>query len=288
MELSQITIACVGAVVALYSVYRHLHPVGFDINVAEPLIKRTDLLYGYYGAMNNQASEVKDHTNLWWESQFQGEEKAIANILETKQFTILDITNQCMKRDASTKKFLFNTDCELNLRFLFTKMQKAGALEYVKVLYPMDEPNINSFISDVRQAIDTIKKVIKDYPEIADVKIGTVYASKPETYECIEYFDWVGIDDYDQKSSIFVNGMYTNLKSRLRADQRTVIMPGGAFGQDPTPFINFAHSNPEVVAVVPFTWLGPMVPADKWVGLGDDKNPLKQSYIMNGKLLTGK
>jgi hypothetical protein len=285
MEISQYILAGFASAVILLSLWKHFknRPVS-DIHIPEPSVKRKDLFYGYYGAMNDQVAETKDHINIWWEAQFQGHLKAIENIDRTKMFTVLDVTNQCMVKFAEHgRNFKFRPDAEAQLRDLFTTMKQANVLQFVKVLYPMDEPNINSTADDVKQAIFILKKVASEFIELSGVKLGVIYAAKPETYECIEYFDWVGVDDYDEKSTIFdSNGAYTKLKARLHPDQRTVIMPGGAFGQNPVPFVNFAHSNHEVVALVPFVWFGPMQPADKWVGIGQDQNVLKQDYINTG------
>ncbi len=64
-----------------------------------------------------------------------------------------------------------------------------------------------------------------------------------------------------------------------------IVMPGGAFGQDPTPFVNWAMGHPEVVAMVSFCWFGPREPNDKWVGIGT--STLRAAYVAAGKKLTG-
>lgn len=257
-----------------------------DIDIP-PAAQRKDLLYGYYGCMNDQVSKTSDHVNIHWESQFQGFDKAIENIDEAQKFTVLDVGPvMFIKFLEKGRNYKLNDKPEENLRSLFDLMKAKRTLHLVKAIYPMDEPNINVVDSDeLYRAIRIIRKVASEYSELKDVKLVCIYAAKPETYDCVEEFDYVGIDDYEVKSQIFTNGTYENLKKMLRPDQRTIIIPGGAFGQDPTPFLNFANGNPEVGMILAFVWFGPMQAADKWVGIGDDASPLKQRYIDLGKTI---
>ena len=259
-----------------------------DIDIP-PAPARTDLYYTYYGRLNEQVEETIDHVNLLWESQFEGHVASADNILKAKLPTVLDVANQVMLKFAeSGKNHRLNPEAETNLRGLFNYHRLRGSLEYIKFITPMDEPNTNvRSQEDVQQAIDIIRKVAADFPELNGLKFVCIYAAKPETYECISEFDYVGVDDYDLKSQIFVNGTYGHLRSKLRSDQKTIILPGGAFGQNPHPFENFANGNSEVGMVIPFVWFGPMQPADKWVGIRDDVNQ-KMIYTLLGKRITGK
>lgn len=284
--LPLIPLAVAGVVAGIY-LYRHRKIE--DVDVPKPTVLRKDLLYGYYGTMNTQAKDTKGFVNLLWEAQFEGIEKATQNILTASTFTVLDVANQVMIKFANSgKNYKYSMMAEKNLRELFDYMSKRGALKYVKVITPMDEPNTNVLSTeDVQQGINVVLKVAKDYPELEGVKLGVIYAAKPATYECIEQFDYVGVDDYDSKSQIFTNGTYEGIKSRLKPGAKTIILPGGGFGQDPESFVNFAHGNAEVGMLVPFTWLDPMQGADTWVGLGNDANPRKQAYIDVGKQICG-
>ncbi len=260
-----------------------------DITIAPPDFPRTDLYYGYFGCYGNQASEVKSHTNLFWENQYQGIDVAIQNISIANKPTVLDVSAQVMTRFADHgKNYRFNPDALQNLRGLFSLLRDRGVIDHVVAIVPIDEPNTNVETEhDLQQAIDAIRQASAEYHEIAHVKLAIIYAAKPAPFPLLDQFDWVGVDDYDSKSEIFVNGTYDELKKSTRPGQKTILLPGGGFGQDPTPFVNFAHRNSEVVAVVPFVWFNGLQAADKWVGIGDDKNPLKQAYIAVGKTLTG-
>lgn len=71
----------------------------------------------------------------------------------------------------------------------------------------------------------------------------------------------------------------------MRPDSKTILLPGGGFGQALKPFWNYAHNNKEVGMLIPFTWLDGEDPRDTWIGLGNDKNPRKQEYLDYGKII---
>lgn len=255
--------------------------------IPEPAVKRTDLYYGYYGCVGDQALQVKDHTNLHWESQFDGVGPTVDNILLMNRATVLDVGPQMFIRvDDHGKNWVYNPQAVPALWSLFDNLRAHGVLDRVKVLIPMDEPNINvATPQDLLRAINTIRLVAGNFTELVGFKLACIYAAKPESFTCIERFDYVAVDDYGEGTNIFTNGTYDALVAAKRPDAKTFIIPGGAFGQDPKPFLNFAHSHPEVAAVIPFCWFGPREPKDKWVGIG--VGPLRGAYVMAGKELVG-
>lgn len=283
----QIFIAIIIAIAVAVYLYKK-RPIK-DIDVPVPAVLRTDLLYGYFGTLRNQVDDTIGDVNLLWECMFEGHITATENILKMRLPTILDVQTRVLRKFAeSGKNYEYNPDAVENMRALFEWLKKYNALQYIKAVVPIDEPNTNAKSEeDLQKAIDAIRLVAAEYPELADLKLCTVYAAKPTPFTLLDQFDWVGVDDYDSKSQIFVNGTYAELRKSLNKDQRTIILPGGAFGQDPVPFVNIAHTYPEVIAVVPFVYFGPMVPADTWVGIGDDKNPLKSTYRAVGRALIG-
>lgn len=260
-----------------------------DIDIP-PAPQRTDLLYGYYGTMHAQASETKNHVNVLWEAKFQGLEKAADNMTEAAMPTILDVANEVMvKFQPAGRNYRYNPQAEQNLTVLFDYFRQRDVLKYVYALVPIDEPNTNAEnAAELQKALDMMHTVAARYPELIAVKYATIYAAKPQPYELKEQFDLIGVDDYEVKSEIFANGTYAELIRDILPHQKTMLLPGGAFGQDPTPFLNFANGNPEVGALIPFTWLDPMQAADQWVGIGNDNNPLKARYVEIGHLITGK
>lgn len=264
------------AAAGLEHLYRNRQIPDIDI----PNAPGRKLWYGYYGRIGNQVAETKDHINLLWESQFEGIEKASASILEAKMNTVLDVHVQLFNDPANGKDFTLRIDAPAKLREAFDYLRGTGALSYVKILYPVDEPNtMVESPQDLLEAIRILKAVSLEYKELSGVKYAVIYAAKPASYTCYEEYDYIGINDYQFKSQIFINGTYQSIKD---LGKQTFLVPGGAFGQDPKPFLNFANSNPEVVAIIPFVWFGPQINADNWIGIRDQEIR-KQAYIETGK-----
>lgn len=281
--------AVVSVVIAAGTIYcyKKYKERGYDINVEKPEHLRTDLLYGYYGCETDQVNAVKDHTNLHWESQFNGVIRASADIIKSGKYTVLDVMPQLFQKIAeSGRNYDIHPDAESNLIKFFDYLQLDGSLIYVKALVPIDEPNINCVgVVELHHACSLIQKVSAFYPELKEVKLACIYAAKPTPFDCIERFDLVGVNDYDKKSSI-LNGSYQELLKEKRPDAGTILLPGGAFGQNPEPFINWAHKDSNVKIVLPFCWFGPREPRDKWTGIGYGN--LKDTYINVGKALVNK
>lgn len=283
MIVEPLTLSVIMVAVAAVLVLKHLHKPK-DIEVPEPTVLRTDLLYGYYGTVGTQAWETRGSVNLLWESQFEGHEKAADNMLTAKTFTVLDLGPQLFyKFAASGNNFQLFADFKQRVREVLSFYHSKDVLQYVKALCIMDEPNTNVIDKETFQlAINAVKLIAKEFPELANVKYACIYAAKPVDYWCIEEFDYVGTDDYDKLSSYFTDGTYEEVTSRMHTDAKTIILPGGGFGQELKPFWNFAHNNKEVGMLIPFTWLDGREPGDKWIGLGNPLNVRKLEYMKAG------
>src|ERR1035437_10165937 len=138
--MSYFVLAIIIVVVIGYLAYQKVN-AGLDIVVPTPTTKRTDLLYGYYGCLNDQVAETKDHINLFMTEQWEGEDKCIANILAANMATMLEVAVYVFAAQPNVDAHTMLPDAETRLRAFFTKLQAAGALQYVKFLYPIDEPN---------------------------------------------------------------------------------------------------------------------------------------------------
>jgi hypothetical protein len=295
--MMEIIAAVAVLVIVAFFVYKKKKKVYSDIFVPVPDVWRDDILYGYYGAYDKQAEETVDHINFFWDCHFQGDAKTIENILTAKCPTVLSCGDQLFYKFKPTgRNHKLHPVAESTLRQYFQTLSDAGALIYVKGLTPFDEPNTNVESADeLRRSMDILKKVAAEFPELHDVRYAIIYAAEPETYDCIELFHYVGLDDYSKKSSLLTDGTYDRLRNRLAPWQKTILIPGACFGQDPTPFINFAGLNEEVGIVLPFVWFKAPKPEDvnaieghPWFGLGEPMNPLRAAYVQAGKTVTKK
>lgn len=251
-----------------------------DVQFPAPLIKRTDLLFGYFGCQDEQVAETKGSVNLLHEIQFDGPEKCIQNILDAGVPCMLDLTNQLFEQ-GNNGKTTVRPAAERHLTEFFARLQARGALQFVKYLSPTDEPN--NTVADHANLVSAVAAVhlaADKFPELAGYKLVCIYAADKE-FIGQSMFDIVGFDDYDMKSSVLVGKKYKALKASLLAHQRTLIIPGGCYGQDPTPFVNFAQANQEVAIVMPFLWFD-----DKLGDVGTTgirSQPIRAAYLAAGQ-----
>lgn len=255
-----------------------------DINFPE-VPRRTDLLYGYYASHDEQVAETKDHVNLYMENQFAGQDKAIQNILDMSRTTILDVSAQMFYRDSGTGPFTMHGDALVRLTDFFRRMSDAGALKHVRYLCPIDEPNNTVQREDVlRSAIAIVFEAASQFIELRGVRLFFIYAAdKP--FICSDAAALIGFDDYDMRSHVLVSDKYKALKASLGVGQKIVLVPGGAYGQDPEPFIRFANANPEVGLVMPFLWFDDK--SGNVGALGIRSGPLRAAYREAGRSVCG-
>lgn len=254
-----------------------------DIDIPATTDLRSDLLYGYYGSDCAQVAEVVGHTNLYWDSGWFGGSCTISNILAAKQTTVLDVSQQ-VYQDVGDNKFVAHPNGENLLRDYFIVLRDAGALKYVSVLYPRDEPNITVVDGSIAKINAMVRNVASEFPDLRGVKLAVIYAGG-HGFDGLEDYDWVGFDDYDARSSIFVSGEYQTLRALMKPWQKVILVPGGAFGQDITPFLNFAETHSEVAAIVPFIYF------NNWGGQtrpGISGLPLRKQYCEAGLQISGK
>jgi hypothetical protein len=255
-----------------------------DITVAPAEKRRDDLLYGYYGCADNQVAETKDHVNLLHESQFDGPEKCIQNILDAQMFTVLDVSTQVFFEGH------VKPTAEGELLAFLSVLSLRGALKYIEVIYPIDEPNNTTNALDLSKAVSIIQRVAKSFPDLDGVLLGVCYA-EDKPFICQELFDLVGFDAYGKKSSV-LTGKYQTFRNTLLPFQKTILFPGAAYGQDPKPFVNWAETDPRVKILMPFLWLDERIDPKTGKGSvgapGVRSGPLKQQYIDAGKYVTGK
>lgn len=251
---------------ALYFGYKELEKRYYDYEVPDPKSHRSDILFGYYGSYGDTSSV--DHTNLFWcVPHWEGLDKAVKDIRIANKYTVLDLQACLFEKKVGDKVYTpFPEEQQQHLLIsLFNRLRHEGLLHLVKILYPVDEPNLPETAVDdyMPAAIALVRKIADKYPELNGYKIGvSFYFDKPMQH--IGLYDVVGFNNYNAKSGIFRRkwlwkgeGQYFQMKKLLRPDQRTWTYPGGTYGQDPKSFINFAHSNPEVLAIIPFIYSVP-------------------------------
>lgn len=232
--------------------------------------------------MGAQLSETKAHINLLWESQFEGHVAAADRIAAAEVPVVLDIWPQLYQ--PTTPRTVW-PDADARVRELFLYLRDRGVLGRIVALYPIDEPN-STVVSHAQMAAgaEVARRVAAEFAEVQGVPLVAIFAGKMPLIG-IELYDWVGIDDYDRGYRV-LGEQYLDLRSKMRPGQRTLLIPGGAWGFDrsPWPFLDHANTHPEVVGIIPFVWF------DNWDnrGLpGIRSNGMAPVYCQAGAMVAG-
>lgn len=258
---------------------------GQDNIIPMPPTLRTDLHNVYYLGLAGQLDQTGDHTSLFWHAQWFDLARLAADLAKHHRHDlVLDCGAQLFSWQSASKKYRFLPDAQSRLASLFGQMRALGILQRVKYIVPGDEPNLNcESEADVHLAVDAIEAEIVRWPELAGVKLTCIYADWDTGWWALNRFAVVGVDNYSQGSGVLVgDGAHARLVRALQPGQRTMIIPGAAFGQDPAPFVAYAHSNPQVEMVVPFLWSHVQQDVESWVGLERQSPENQERYRRAG------
>ncbi len=247
--------------------------------------------YGYYLTVGNQYEETSDHVNLLWLDDQRIPVEDLAIFTRVVDTCVLDVSGSLFDGKE------LRTDATNRLADLKKYINKNGRLHTVTVIVPVDEPNLPEHY--VQHYIPEAVRIIKDvWPEAL---VGCIYYNDG-IFEHHELYDIVGFDDYLAGYSIFKKprfwecwklylgkfvrrGSYLRFLKLLRSDQRTWLIPGGAYREKPAEWVDYAKKNVDRVwGVVPFLWAS-HVDGSTFNGIRDN-NALKEQYIAAGKELT--
>jgi hypothetical protein len=249
-----------------------------------PAALRTDLLFGYYGAVDQTIPEVAGHVNLaWvmgWGSHGAWLENVTAQLVQARQNGIRAVilhVPQAYNRGGTA---------ESDVRYVFQSLLVQGLLDNIVALYPIDEPDVaHRSDAEVTAANVMLRRVMADFPSLHDTKLAVIYSAGNDRPGIASY-DWVGFDDYNKRCDALGDG-YTALKARLRPEQRLIVVPGGAdpWDQDPSCFFARAQVDQQVIAIVPFIWF------DDWedvTNAGGGPRGIRSNGMANVYCITGR
>lgn len=222
----------------------------YEFPIPEPAALRNDLHFGHYLTGPGQIEETRGSVNLIWVGGPWGDEAAIANMQAAQLPTVFDVSDHVYLPVAGT--FVAHPDRAARLRGLLKRLDSLDLLQYLAGIVPIDEPNLKGVDeNDVLAVHATARQVMAEFPALSKTALVTIYAHSG-WYPGLSTVDWAGFDHYSLKSSIFTNGDYDEFEARLLPHQSTIIIPGGYQGQDPQPFIRFAHAHCRVKVVLNF------------------------------------
>lgn len=249
---------------------------------------RDSIYFGYYGDMAYQLEETKDHINLVWIAAWDRHPQSWVDCMFERiiQASIAGKKSVIMMTNDTYVDRKLNSKALEELDDLLYKLSGTNYLKDVVAIYPTDEPDGSEITSDeIAKTNSSIRNIMGKYPALKNTALAVFYTGS-EKYPGIQYYDWVGYDEY-HKGEKALGAKYNRMVSKLRMDQRTMIIPGGCdkWRQDPRPFVDFAQANPRVVAVVPFIWIDQADPSNPDVGHGIRSNGLKEIYKEAGLTL---
>lgn len=225
-----------------------------DVDITMPETLRNNILYGYYSADTGQWEATKDHVNLFWYSYFSDWEEFLWILKNTDKAIVFDVAPHISERKDG--KLVCLQDARERLEACFLGLKEHSVLHRIKYIYPVDEPSLSvKNPEEHKKMLEAVIEVKNLFDDLNDSKIAVIYLrGGSSNFWNLEYHNVVGVDNYEQKSEVLTKGDYAKLKSMLQYGQTTMLVPGPAFGQNPDPFVAYAHSNPEVEMVIPFVW----------------------------------
>jgi hypothetical protein len=256
---------------------------GVDTNaqVDRPATLRTDIKFGYFASVPGQAEEVAAHTNIFMDGGFTSPELSAQSILAADKPTLLSVQQYLFSTVGGAS--VLRPDARDRLRGYLSTLRALGALRRVVGLYPHDEPEIYGLTEpQFVEAVNLCREVGREYG--VESVIATIYTSAGP-WIGIGAVDWAGFDDYSKGSAIFFNGQYARFKAALRPTQRIILVPGMAdpWRADVTAFVNMAHSDQQVIWVMPFVWFD----GAENTGKGIKSNGLAMASCNAGRSLIG-
>jgi hypothetical protein len=252
----------------------------------------TDIAFTYFGALDNSVLETCDHvsaimTGGWGDVSTLEHRQAIAAtaIQQLQQAKACGVTKAIVMIDFICYAPLLGPhklkplakaqyaargmeNLAAELAAFFVALREAGVLDMVVALYPMDEPELYGLDATTVSSVNTaIRGVLQGFPELAQTKLAVVYSDNLDALPGISSYDLIGLDAYGLGAAVLTE-RYGVLRTRLRADQRLILVPGGAepWKTAPQPFLDYALANPAVAVIMAFVWF----PYEGGRGIGAD------------------
>lgn len=201
--------------------------------------------FGFYGTVNDQASETAEWTSMLYMTPFSGSmEKRIADILARRVPVFWDMDEWLWQNSADHTRYVLLPDALVRLRACVARLQQTGAWQYVYAVLPRDEPlpRTPEEESDVLRSMELLKTVCPDK------KLACTFTSKNKLLG-LDMLDIVGVDRYSIGNRFVMRkpwrwgkfGYANRIQRKMRADQQLLLFPGAY----ETPSEKFRPANPE-------------------------------------------
>lgn len=223
---------------------------------SDPPVERAEPAhFGYYLTMGDQINETRGEVNAQWiQAEPDNWEHTFTLLASGAPWAVLDIagllfanygrfSNRCAPGAAST------------LAAFFQQARVNGTIGRIRCVVPIDEPNLTTTPDDLALALDAIDTAAAQFAELSGLGRGVIYADMRGFGVHASRFDYLGVDNYGQGAGILNPGRAIDrLRQTKRADAMLWLVPGGSYGQDPAPFVDYVQTHADVDGMWPFLW----------------------------------
>lgn len=242
------------------------------------MTRATPIAYGYFGIDGQQIAETADHVSYvmapdWGTWATPGYDTfrigaIIAQLQEAKARGIKDawvmvgFLTMTQSPGCNSVCLAPRPDAIPRLLAFRTQLQALGLDDMVRVLYPVDEPELYGLTdATLGPLLAAIKQA---WPEPL---LAVIYGDT-QSYPGRAWYDLLGKDKYGDGAGVL------NQLPPIAGGQRHIIVPGGAnpWRNDPQPFLDYAKQHADVYAICAFEWF------DRSDGAGIRSNGMADKY----------
>jgi hypothetical protein len=280
------------------SIYKWPMALLFALTMISPVESTRLPFHAFYGAQDGQMAATAGFVNVAFEPDWGDwnsidgrnaiNDRIVTRLIEAKRYGIetalIQIGHIAYQQHGDTFRMTGSDILKPSLRYLLTQLEAYRVMESMEInFYPLDEVNgYHVPEATVAEVNEDIRSVLAEFPNLRGGNLAVIYACNGD-WTAIETYDWYGCDDYPAGSGIFYTNHFQSLKAVRKPHQRLLLVPGGAMGQEPTPFLKYALENPEeVVGVITFIWF------DNWANTGRrgvESNGMAEAYCLMGMRL---
>lgn len=219
-------------------------------------VQRVDLLFFYFGVMGDQIKETASHVNallpMTWNFEnwntAQGRGWIADNVIaQCEEAVAAGITKIVLDVGFLVFDYPYRYRGTVTDAIAFAnRMKERGLWDKVVAVYPVDEPDLVGLDNATMNRVNTDLKALGK-------PVACIYTDRRQ-WPGLATCDWAGFDKYGV--DVHGDGTLADLKSRLRSDQRIMLVVGGAdpWRDNVRPVLDYANMDKQVVGIVAFIY----------------------------------
>lgn len=146
-------------------------------------------------------------------------------------------------------------DCDLRIRNLFTYLDSQALLKDIYAIYPKDEYNLNSKLTEaqIRTANSCVRNAVRDFEGTRGKPLYGIYTCS-DPWIALDDLDIIACDDYE-----IGDAMLSRYLPKLKGYGKPIfLIPGGAcpWNYNPYAMVNAANNDGQIVGLMAFIYPG--------------------------------